>query len=116
MSTIPLCAIRNNLHVVYLVVADKQWGMVKMTQQFALRPLKTIIKKSLDDHETINADFCEVEWDKLAQSMGAFGVRVNNPNDLYGAISSFSHSIFFAPKHAQKRISNRCYNLGYRLT
>lgn len=79
-------AVRNELPVVYLVVADKQWGMVKMTQQFALRPLKTIIKKSLDEDETINADFCEVEWDKLAQSMGAFGTRVNNPKDLHSAV------------------------------
>lgn len=79
-------AVRNNLPIVYLVVADKQWGMVKMTQQFALKPLKTIIKKSLDEDETINADFAEVEWDKLGQSMGAFGTRVDNPKDLHSAI------------------------------
>jgi acetolactate synthase I/II/III large subunit len=79
-------AVRNNLPVVFLVVADKQWGMVKMNQQFALRPLKTIIKKSLDEGETINADFSEIHWDKLAQAMGAFGVRVNNPEDLSHAI------------------------------
>lgn len=79
-------AVRNNLPVVYLVLSDKQWGMVKMNQQFALRPIKTIIKKSLDEDETINADFSEVEWDKLAQSMGAFGTRVDNPKDLHSAV------------------------------
>lgn len=79
-------AVRNNLPVVYLVLSDKQWGMVKMNQQFALKPIKTIIKKSLDEDETINADFSEIEWDKLAQSMGAFGTRVDNPKDLHSAI------------------------------
>lgn len=82
-------AVRNNLPVVYMVVADKQWGMVKMNQQFQLAPIKALIdnkfhKKALDG--AINADFSEIEWDKLAQSMGAFGIRVNNPKDLDSAI------------------------------
>ncbi len=79
-------AVRNNLKVVYLVVTDKQWGMVKMNQQFALKPLKTLIKKSLDETETINADLGEIEWDKLAQSMGAYGERVADHRELEGAI------------------------------
>lgn len=79
-------AIRNNLKVVFLVVTDKQWGMVKMNQQFALKPLKTLIMKSLDETETINADLGEIAWDKLAQSMGAHGERVSDPKDLEGAI------------------------------
>jgi acetolactate synthase-1/2/3 large subunit len=82
-------AVRNNLPVVYMVVTDKQWGMVKMNQQFQLKPIQALIdnkihKKPLD--EAINADFSEIEWDKLAQSMGAFGIRVNNPKDLESAI------------------------------
>jgi acetolactate synthase-1/2/3 large subunit len=32
-------AVRNGLQVVYLVVCDRQWGMVKMNQQFALKPI-----------------------------------------------------------------------------
>lgn len=79
-------AVRNNLKVVFLVVTDKQWGMVKMNQQFALRPIKTLIKKSLDESETINADLGEIEWDKLAQSMGAHGERVGDHHQLEGAI------------------------------
>lgn len=80
-------AIRNDLKVIYLVVCDKQWGMVKMNQQFALRPIKTVIKKSLDEAETINADLGEIEFDKLAESMGAHGERVADPNDLEAAIN-----------------------------
>ena len=28
--------------ILYIVLADKQWGMVKMNQQFTLKPLKTL--------------------------------------------------------------------------
>ncbi|MBK9328728.1 MAG: thiamine pyrophosphate-binding protein [Sphingobacteriales bacterium] len=79
-------AIRNNCKIIYLVVSDRQWGMVKMNQQFALRPLKTLIKKSLDEDETINADLGEIAWDKLAESMGAYGERVADPQKLKDAI------------------------------
>ena len=79
-------AVRNNFRVVYLVMADKQWGMVKINQQFALKPIKTMIKKSLDKSETINADLGEIAWDKLAESMGAHGERVADPKELENAI------------------------------
>lgn len=80
-------AVRNNLRVIFLVVSDKQWGMVKMNQQFALKPIKTLIKKSLDEGETINADLGEIQWDKLAESMGAHGERVADPTQLRDAIN-----------------------------
>jgi acetolactate synthase I/II/III large subunit len=79
-------AVRNKLNVIFLVICDKQWGMVKMTQQFALKPLKTMIKKSLAPEETINADLGEIAFDKLAESMGAFGARVSSPRELQEAL------------------------------
>lgn len=79
-------AVRNKLKVVYLVCCDKQWGMVKMNQQFALKPLKTLIMKSLGPSETINADFHEIQFDKLAESMGAHGERVRNLSELRPAL------------------------------
>jgi len=79
-------AIRNELPVIYIVLCDKQWGMVKMTQQIALKPLKTLVMKSLEPHETVNADLGEIEFDKLAESMGAHGERVSSPNELKPAL------------------------------
>jgi acetolactate synthase-1/2/3 large subunit len=79
-------AVRNRMRVVYLVVCDKQWGMVKMNQQFTLKPLKTLIFKSLGPDETIKADLGEIAFDKLAQSMGAHGERVSDPAQLKPAI------------------------------
>ena len=79
-------AIRNNLKPIYVVACDRQWGMVKMNQQFALKPIKTIIKKSLGPHETINADLGEIRFDLLAQSMGAHGERVSTPAEYKKAL------------------------------
>ena len=79
-------AIRLNTPVVYVVLCDKQWGMVKMNQQFMLRPFKTMLFKHLDPDETIKADLGEIEFDKLAQSMGAHGERVADPAQLEPAL------------------------------
>lgn len=79
-------AVRNELPVIWVVVCDKQWGMVKMNQQFALNPIKTVVMKSLPPSETINADLGEIEFDVLARSMGAYGERVSDPNGLKGAL------------------------------
>jgi acetolactate synthase I/II/III large subunit len=53
-----------------------------MNQHFALKPVKTLIKKSLSPEESIKSDLGEIEFDKLAESMGAYGARVSDPNDL----------------------------------
>ncbi len=79
-------AIRNHLPVVYVVLCDRQWGMVKMNQQFMLRPWKTLVMKSLGPEETIKADLGEIAFDKLAEAMGAFGTRVAYPAELRSAL------------------------------
>ena len=79
-------AVRNGLRVVYVVVCDRQWGMVKMNQQFALKPLKTLIRKSLGPDETIKADLGEIRFDKVAEAMGAHGERVADPRELKAAL------------------------------
>ncbi|MCI5056510.1 MAG: thiamine pyrophosphate-dependent enzyme, partial [Flavobacteriales bacterium] len=79
-------AVRNDLKPIFIVACDKQWGMVKMTQQVTYKPLKTVIKKSLDEGETINGDFGEIAFDKLAESMGGHGERVSSPDELEKAI------------------------------
>ena len=80
-------SIRTGLAVVYIVLCDKQWGMVKMNQQFALKPLKTLVMKSLPASDTINADLGEIEFDMLGRSMGAHGERVRTPDELRAAIA-----------------------------
>ncbi len=79
-------AVRNKAQVIYIVLADRQWGMVKMNQQFMLRPFKTMLFKHLDPEETIKADLGEIAFDKLGEAMGAHGERVAEPGQLEPAL------------------------------
>jgi acetolactate synthase-1/2/3 large subunit len=79
-------AVRCGAQVVFLVLCDKQWGMVKMNQQFMLRPFKTLLFKHLDPDETIKADLGEIAFDQLGQAMGAHGERVADPAQLRPAL------------------------------
>lgn len=75
-------AVRNGNRIVFLVVSDRQWGMVKMTQSIARHPVKMMIRKRLDDDETINTNLGEIGYDAMARSMGAAGERVADPSML----------------------------------
>lgn len=79
-------AVRNGLPVVYVVLCDRQWGMVKINQSFMMSPLRTLAYKSLPEGENINTELGEIEWDVLARSMGAHGERVADPAGLRGAL------------------------------
>ncbi len=92
-------AVRNKLAVTYLVCCDKQWGMVKMNQQFTLQKYRKIVEglsqkytslgtlnETLGPLDSINTDLGEIKWDKLAESMGAHGERVNAPGQLLPAL------------------------------
>ena len=61
-------AIRNDLPVTFVVLCDKQWGMVKLTQQITLAPEATLLRKPVGPEGSINADFCEIRFDDLARS------------------------------------------------
>ncbi len=79
-------AVRNRLPVIFLVAVDKQWGMVKFSQGMALNPEGMMEKRILPTPETINTDFGEIAFDKLAQAMGAHGERVSQKEDLKPAL------------------------------
>ncbi|MDP7034400.1 MAG: thiamine pyrophosphate-binding protein [Planctomycetota bacterium] len=79
-------AVRANLPVIFIVLCDRQWGMVKINQHFALKPVKTLMRKSLSPEESINTDFCETRFDDLARAMGAHGERVDDPKKFAEAV------------------------------
>jgi acetolactate synthase-1/2/3 large subunit len=81
-------AVRHGLAPVFVVCADRQWGMVKISQKVALAPVKDGFKRALGpDHEgTINADLGEIAWDDAARAMGAHGERVSHPDELAPAL------------------------------
>jgi acetolactate synthase-1/2/3 large subunit len=79
-------AVRHGLRVVFVVICDRQWGMVKMSEQFALKPVKAVLRKSLRAEEMIATELGEIAFDKLGQAMGAFGLRVADPRKLRPAL------------------------------
>jgi acetolactate synthase-1/2/3 large subunit len=81
-------AIRHKLKVIFLVVCDRQWGMVKINQMFALQPVRDMFQTALgpDRSRTINTDLGEIAWDRLAESMGAYGERVSDPAEIEPAL------------------------------
>jgi len=79
-------AVRNDLPVVFLVLCDKQWGMVKVNQEIALDAKTTLTEGALPADQTINTDLCETRFDLLAESMGAVGERVSRNEDLEPAL------------------------------
>jgi acetolactate synthase I/II/III large subunit len=84
-------AVRHGLKVTYVVFADRAWGMVKMSQSIAAKPLKTVARRllldrPLPDGDTMYADLGEIRYDELARSMGAHGERVSRPAELRPAL------------------------------
>lgn len=79
-------AVRHGLKVIFIVCADKQWGMVKINQSFALHPVQTMLKKSLDPGQTIGTELGPIAWEELAFSMGAFGAKASDPAGLEKAL------------------------------
>ena len=84
-------AVRHGLPVVYVVLCDRQWGMVKLSQQVAASPLRAVARmklahKPLPEDEVIFADLGEIAFDELARSMGAHGERVRSTGELEPAL------------------------------
>tara|TARA_R110002110_G_scaffold79732_5_gene208054 strand:+ start:7196 stop:8941 length:1746 start_codon:yes stop_codon:yes gene_type:complete len=85
-------AVRNKLAVIFIVLCDRQWGMVKFNQCMALNPQGMKERRSLSSNETINTDFSEIRFDMLAEAMGAHGERVSKIDDLAGALQRAADS------------------------
>ncbi len=84
-------AVRHQLPVIYVVFADRQWGMVKMSQAIASRPVRTVARKLVGDRpppdgSTIYADLAPIDHAALARSMGAHGERVGSADELAPAL------------------------------
>jgi acetolactate synthase-1/2/3 large subunit len=81
-------AVRHGLRVVFLVVCDRQWGMVKMTQLLHRQQFGHVFERAFgpDRSGTINTDLGEIAWDRVAAAMGAYGERVSDPKDLEPAL------------------------------
>ncbi|RME75112.1 MAG: thiamine pyrophosphate-binding protein, partial [Planctomycetota bacterium] len=81
-------AVRFGLPVVYVVLCDRAWGMVKMGQQIATRPVKALLFKKLAEHEYTGTDFAPVRFDRVAEAMGARGAYVDREEAYAAALTA----------------------------
>lgn len=84
-------AVRLGLPIVFVVLVDGQWGMVKMSQQIASAPILTVATKmltgsNLPEGRTVYADFAPCRYDLMAEAMGAHGEHVTDSADLEQAL------------------------------
>jgi acetolactate synthase-1/2/3 large subunit len=79
-------AVRHRLAVVYLVLCDRQWGMVKFSQSMATDAATMTAQRSLPPERLLNTDFEEIRFDELGRAMGAHGERVARARDLRPAL------------------------------
>ena len=84
-------AVRLRLPIVFVVLVDGQWGMVKMSQQIAAHPIATIARKvlthsSLPADQIVYADFEPCRYDLVAKAFGAHGEYVTDSADVLPAL------------------------------
>lgn len=79
-------AVRHRLAVTYVVLCDRQWGMVKYSQGMAVDPEGMMANRQLPPEKLVGADFGEIRFDRLAESMGAHGERVSRADYLAEAL------------------------------
>jgi acetolactate synthase-1/2/3 large subunit len=79
-------AVRNELPIVFLVLCDRQWGMVKFSQSMALDPDTMTQDRILPAAANLNTDLAEIRFDEVARAMGAHGERVSRAKDLRPAL------------------------------
>ncbi|MFX1505250.1 MAG: thiamine pyrophosphate-binding protein [Promethearchaeota archaeon] len=71
---------RLKLPVVIIVLNDQAYGMIKAGQ------------KMVYQQRYIGVDFFDVRYDKLAESMGCFGIRVTEPQEINSALKKALNS------------------------
>jgi acetolactate synthase-1/2/3 large subunit len=92
-------AVRCDLAVVFLVLCDRQWGMVKVNQEFTIDPERTLLEGGLSPEENINTDLEETRFDLLAEAMGAHGERAASVEQLRTALERSLASGYCAVIH-----------------
>jgi len=65
---------RLKLPLTMIIADDRAYGMIKAGQ------------KGLYEARYVGVDFIDIRYDKIAEGMGCFGVRVEKPGDLKPAL------------------------------
>ncbi|MFW9850400.1 MAG: thiamine pyrophosphate-binding protein, partial [Candidatus Thorarchaeota archaeon] len=71
---------RRKIPFTIIIANDGAYGMIKAGQ------------KGLYEERYIGVDFVDIRYDEIAEAMGCFGRRVENPNDIFTALNDAKES------------------------
>lgn len=80
-------AARYGLKILFVVIADRQWGMVKINQMAAIAPFRDRYPKALGEKGHVNGDFGAINWRDLAVSMGVHGEHPASLEEFGAAVA-----------------------------
>ncbi len=86
-------AVRHGLQITFVVLVDGAWGMVKISQQVAANPVRSMARKVLHTdavpvEEMAGTDFAPVRYDRMAEAMGAVGFHIDHERDLESTLAA----------------------------
>lgn len=80
-------AVRYGLNIVYVLVADQQWGMVKINHIGLMKKFADTYPHALGDRGyVLNTDISDTDWVKVAQGMGLYAEMVSKTAEMAPAM------------------------------
>jgi len=75
-------AVRYGLNILFVVVADKQWGMVKINQMVNMEAHKERYANALKNTGSVNGDFGPIAWADVAKATGMPAENVKSADEF----------------------------------
>ena len=83
-------AVRYGLNIMFVIVADKQWGMVKINQMVNMEQHKERYPNALKATGCVNTDLGPIAWAELAKAVGMPGENAKTVEEFQAAAARFA--------------------------
>ena len=83
-------AVRYGLNIMFVVIADKQWGMVKINQIANMEAHRERYPSALKEKGCVNGDFGPIAWAETAKAFGMPGENVKTVEEFQAAAARFA--------------------------
>ena len=83
-------AVRNKLNILFVVIADRQWGMVKINMMANMEQHKGRYPNALKAEPCVNCDFGSIAWADLAKAAGMPAENVKSVEEFQAAAARFA--------------------------
>ena len=83
-------AVRYGLNILFVIIADKQWGMVKINQIVNMEAHKERYPNALKERGYVNGDFGPIGWADAAKAIGMPGENAKSVEEFQAALKRFA--------------------------